>query len=78
MRNMINLGQGWRFIKEANGPAEAYENASLAVTIPHTWNAEDGQDGGNDYHRGTCWYVRALTKEEMTPSEENGRIYLDF
>ena len=78
MRNMINLGQGWRFIKEATGPAEAYEKASLAVMIPHTWNAEDGQDGGNDYHRGTCWYVRMLTKEEMTPSEENGRIYLEF
>ena len=75
---MINLGQGWRFIKEATGPAEAYEKASLAVTIPHTWNAEDGQDGGNDYYRGTCWYVRTLTKEEMTLSEENGRIYLEF
>ncbi|MBR0409075.1 MAG: glycoside hydrolase family 2 protein, partial [Clostridia bacterium] len=23
------------------------------------------QDGGNDYHRGTCWDVRELTKEEL-------------
>lgn len=23
------------------------------VNLPHTWNAIDGQDGGNDYYRGT-------------------------
>ena len=26
------------------------------VTLPHTWNAADGQDGGNDYYRGKCRY----------------------
>ena len=35
------------------------EEAHL-VTIPHTWNALDGQDGGNDYHRGIGTYEFAL------------------
>lgn len=26
------------------------------VALPHTWNAQDGQDGGNDYWRGTARY----------------------
>ena len=30
------------------------------VTIPHTWNAFDGQDGGNDYHRGVGTYEFTL------------------
>lgn len=29
-----------------------------AVTLPHTWNGVDGQDGGNDYYRGTCYYKK--------------------
>ncbi|MDE6589715.1 MAG: glycoside hydrolase family 2 protein [Oscillospiraceae bacterium] len=36
-----------------------------SVNLPHTWNAIDGQDGGNDYHRGTCWYERKLSKPEL-------------
>ena len=26
------------------------------VKLPHTWNAFDGQDGGNDYWRGLAHY----------------------
>ena len=26
------------------------------VALPHTWNALDGQDGGNDYWRGIGTY----------------------
>ena len=26
------------------------------VALPHTWNAKDGQDGGNDYWRGVGTY----------------------
>ena len=38
-RTIIALNDGWKF--EKNG-------ISTAVSLPHTWNAEDGQDGGND------------------------------
>ena len=27
--------------------------AYAAVALPHTWNNLDGQDGGNDYWRGS-------------------------
>ena len=66
MRTITALSNGWRFLKH-DMPVEtamAYASRGEAVTLPHTWNAVDGQDGGNDYHRGRCWYVRELTAEE--------------
>lgn len=32
------------------------EEVFCTVALPHTWNAQDGQDGGNDYWRGTGHY----------------------
>ncbi|MBR5110885.1 MAG: beta galactosidase jelly roll domain-containing protein [Clostridia bacterium] len=67
MRNTKVLSSGWRFLKAAL-PAETvmpYRVQGEQISLPHTWNAVDGQDGGNDYHRGTCWYVRELTAEEL-------------
>ncbi len=46
-----------------------------AVTLPHTWNAEDGHTGGNDYHRGACWYRREL---DLGPAAEGGRVLVEF
>ena len=46
MRNSICLNRNWTFY----GPKGTPE----AINLPHTWNAVDGQDGGNDYWRGTC------------------------
>ena len=43
----------WHFTKENTGIPTAIMGE--AITLPHTWNAVDGQDGGNDYYRGTCW-----------------------
>ena len=79
MRNYTELSKEWRFVKTAASAFEAAESqAAEQISIPNTWNAIDGQDGGNDYYRGTCWYVRELSKEEMTPAEEGGSIYLEF
>ena len=63
MRTITALSNGWRFLKHDMSVenAMAYAARGEAVTLPHTWNAIDGQDGGNDYHRGRCWYVRELT-----------------
>ena len=30
------------------------------LNLPHTWNALDGQDGGDDYKRGTCTYEKVI------------------
>ena len=76
MRKITSINQGWRFLKAAIPAAQAVEYAARGeeVTLPHTWNVIDGQDGGNDYHRGTCWYVRELTAEE-TAGE---RLFLEI
>ncbi|MBR1606385.1 MAG: glycoside hydrolase family 2 protein, partial [Clostridia bacterium] len=58
MRKITVLKEGWRFGKSRDAARET-------ISLPHTWNAIDGQDGGNDYYRGTCWYVRELTAEEL-------------
>lgn len=45
------------------------------VDLPHTWNAVDGQDGGNDYYRGTCVYEKTVKKPQFGDDE---RVYLQF
>ena len=57
MREITVLKEGWRFGKSRDAALEV-------VSLPHTWNAVDGQDGGNDYYRGTCWYARELSARE--------------
>ena len=76
MRKITTLTDGWNFLKSAVSAEEAYKAAMRgeAVTLPHTWNAVDGQDGGNDYHRGICWYVRELSKNETT----GDRLFLEL
>ncbi len=54
-----------RFAKQGETPA--------VVALPHTWNALDGQDGGNDYWRGIGVYDIEL------PSPTAGkRQYIEF
>ena len=67
LRTTINLNAGWTFTGPAGGPCP--------VDIPHTWNAIDGQDGGNDYWRGTCLYEKTFPKPEFGADQ---RVYLEF
>lgn len=39
-----------------------YENDWQVVSLPHTWNAFDGQDGGADYSRGKFAYRLSLSE----------------
>lgn len=64
----------WHFTKENPGIPTAIMGE--AITLPHTWNAVDGQDGGNDYYRGTCWYTLALTKPAI-PAGGKAVLQLD-
>lgn len=68
MRRIRNLNTGWRF----TGP----DGKASEVNLPHTWNHVDGQDGGNNYWRGTCLYERELDIPEFDPDRE--RVYLEF
>ena len=75
MRTVKVINDGWYFSKEAQGAPSSIPADWESVTLPHTWNGVDGQDGGNDYYRGKCFYVRKLTKEEIGDAPVN---YLQF
>ncbi len=68
MRNEILLGGQWQF---------AHPDGTVStVTLPHTWNASDGQDGGNDYRRGTGTYQKHFPCPTFDP--ETQCVYLEF
>lgn len=66
MREIKTLNSGWSFTKEGE---------TTVVALPHTWNALDGTDGGNDYYRGTCTYARTLSAEDLPFGRE---IFLEI
>jgi len=74
MSKIVNINEKWQFIKN-NVKREdlTKENAEL-VNLPHSWNAEDGVTGGNNYHRDVCWYTKNLSID----TNHEGSIYLDF
>ena len=68
MRHTIELCQAWHFT--------GFDGKTIEVTIPHTWNNVDGQDGGNDYKRGTCHYQHTFSKPAFDPACEE--VWLEF
>jgi len=67
MRKIHLLNENWVFTY--------FDGEKSAVNIPHTWNNIDGQDGGNDYRRGTCIYEKEFSAPEHT---DNSCVYLEF
>ena len=68
MRKTVLLMDDWFF---------TYKNEEkVKVDLPHTWNNFDGQDGGNDYYRGTCLYEKKLTCPIFDKEKEV--VYLQF
>ena len=65
MRNILNLNQEWLFVKDT---ADITAQGGDVVSLPHSWNATDGQDGGNDYFRGACLYKKTLKMVLITLS----------
>ena len=45
MRKELLINENWLF--------RYFDGIETMLDLPHTWNAIDGQDGGNDYKRGT-------------------------
>ncbi len=70
MRKIVNFNFKWAFSKLAAAVPEAMPDKWDWVTLPHTWNNIDGQDGGADYHRGTCYYVKEFEKGELPEGAE--------
>ena len=67
MRRILSLNENWLF----TGPG----GKALPVSVPHTWNAVDGQDGGDDYKRCLCKYEKSFPMPEHGDLE---RVYLQF
>ncbi|HCA81189.1 MAG TPA: beta-galactosidase [Bacteroidetes bacterium] len=62
----ILLNKGWKFTRENPPDAQKVDYKDSyweTISLPHTWNARDGQDGGNDYYRGTGWYRKTMLLE---------------
>ncbi|MBQ6450591.1 MAG: hypothetical protein IJJ29_01555 [Solobacterium sp.] len=74
MRKCIDFNQDWKFSKTASLPGTCPEDWET-VHLPHTWNAEDGQDGGDDYWRGTAVYCKQLSNNILNPGE---RVFLEI
>lgn len=74
-----NINALWKFTKDAVTVAEGSSVLSggnwEALDLPHTWNGIDGQDGGNDYYRGTCYYAKTMKREEFGSEPI---VYLEF
>ncbi len=69
MRTVYSLNQGWRFVKDCAEAPNTLPETGETVNLPHTWNGIDGQDGGNDYFRGTCCYAKTILKSELPEAE---------
>ncbi len=72
MRQIINLNQNWLFKKDTT---DITLRDGVEINLPHTWNAEDGYDGGNDYFRGHCLYVKTINKADLPKAD---LYYLEF
>ena len=75
MRTIINFNAKWAFTKQASQIPAALPNDWNWVNLPHSWNAIDGQDGDNDYFRGTAYYAKSLNKSDLPAAD---RYYLEL
>ena len=78
MREILNLNTKWAFSKNVAEIPKELPQMWYWVTLPHTWNEIDGQDGGNDYYRGTCYYAKEVEKADLPAGEGNIQYYLEF
>ncbi len=67
MRKSILFNNDWLF--------EMPGEASKKIDVPHTWNGDDGQDGGDNYKRCKCTYTKTFKKIEANEGE---RVKIEF
>ncbi len=75
MRQIQKMNENWYFSKEAKAVPATLPTDWEALNLPHTWNGKDGQDGGNDYYRGVCYYAKQLSGDLFKGNPVN---YLQF
>ncbi len=65
MREILSFNSMWAFSKQASEIPTQIDETWDFVNLPHTWNAIDGQDGGNDYYRGKGYYAKEFGKADL-------------
>ena len=70
MRTVKIINNNWYFSDTAKNIPTEIPTDWKELTLPHTWNGSDGQDGGNDYKRCKCFYCKEIPATELT-GEEN-------
>ncbi len=77
VRGVQDLDAGWRFVRQdVTGASQTQfdDRAWSQVSLPHTWNVDDGDVGGA-YYRGPGWYRRTLVVASAAPG---ARRYIEF
>ncbi len=81
-RQTRELADGWKFIKAEVAPDAAVDASWKNVSVPHTWNVIDGQDGKaaepqypEGYYRGPGWYARGL---DVPAAWKGKRVFIRF
>lgn len=76
-----DFSKGWKFIKQ-HPPIAASPSDWQTVSIPHTWNAIDAQNGGgidkhsrDGYYRGPASYAKTFS---LTKTLMGKRLFLRF
>ena len=75
MRIVTNINHNWAFAKQPAEIPVSIDSTWEVVNLPHSWNAVDGQDGGNDYFRGTAVYAKELKREDLPAAD---RYYIEI
>ena len=75
MRNIKVINNEWLFTKNAKSAPATLPTNWETLNLPFTWNGKDGQDGGNDYYRGTCYFAKEIKADELPEGEIK---YLQF
>lgn len=77
-RESVGLNSDWSFFR---GDPSGAQNPSFndsswtSIDLPHTYNAIDGQNGGDDYYRGAGWYRKQITAPSGWSSQQ---VFLQF
>ncbi|WP_353816503.1 glycoside hydrolase family 2 protein [Agromyces sp. SYSU T00266] len=74
-RRVVTIHDGWAFAPVELSTASSWEDVAAAgeqVVLPHTWNAIDGQAGG-EYRRGRSTYARVIE-----PDAADDETWIEF
>lgn len=71
---VVNINDSWEFFKGISDISKLKGESGEVINLPHTWNNLDGQDGGNDYFRGSCVYSKVVDINKKSDND----YYIEF